>query len=600
MRRTIWLILAGLGLLVACPGDDDDVASDDDDATFPPIDDDDVGDDDDATGDDDDATGDDDDATPGACTGAAVTAAETEPNDLTSNTEFNSISSEDGEVTINGRMASCDNDGSSWTGDRDWFVVDFTCMGEASVELAWDGGASDLDLWVGDADGDELIQAYSVSIIGPETGSADVTGDMQFMVACWEGEPADYTLTIRWDQTGDDDDASGDDDDTTLTVPTDCEPDYSGGAGVSDTPCPSLNPSCPANAPDIGTAGASSVQFVEFDWEHSINCDASYGDWIYLNVPGDTQSLALTVDGGANETAFAYVKLGNDVLFDWTGTDADSWSDPPLYINTDMASGFVLPNNEASVLGAGCLAVRPVGWEVDLSGEKGFLYIQSHRGTPTGAWDLNVVIVDGAGITQSDIAPSITLMNSMLVANNAGSVGNVTYDYVTTAAGAYIDSVGADINTLRATSVDCDPNRVNVFFIADFLDRSLAGIAGGVPGPFAIQGTPASGVVLSVQSHLTSGGAVRQQYLAETLAHEVGHQIGLFHTTESEGTFHDPIGDTAECPTSADSDGDGQLSASECDAFDGHNVMFWTGASWDQDEISTTQGTVYTLSPAWD
>ena len=594
-RTGCWVVIGvaavffGLGCLGVEPG-----ARDDDDATFPVVDDDDT-----TAGDDDDTTAGDDDDSTGACDGASVTVSESEPNDLTTGSEYDAVQSDNGEVTITGSMSLCDNNGSGWTGDADWFVVDLSCVGEANVELSWDGGASDMDLWVGDADGDELIQAYSVSLIGPESGTADVSGDLQIRVNCWEGQPADYTLRIRWDQVGDDDDA-GDDDDVTLTEPTDCDNDYSGGGGVSDTPCPTLSPSCPASPPDIGAAGGGSVQFVEFDWDYSQNCTASFSDWIYLNVPGDTQSLALTVDGGDAETAFAYVKLGNEVLFDWSGTDAGSWNTLPLMIGSDYGSGFVLPNNELTAPGSGCLAVRPVANGSNLAGQKGFLYIQSHRGTPAAQWDLNIVIVDGAGVGQSALAPALALVNTMLAANGAGSVGSVSYDTVTTTAGPYIDSVGADINTLRATSVDCDPNRVNVFFIADFLDRSLAGIAGGVPGPFAIQGTPASGVVISTQSHLNSSGNIRAQYLAETLTHEVGHQIGLFHTTEAGGVFHDVIADTPECPTSADTDGDGQLTASECDTFGGHNVMFWTGANWDQDEISATQADVIGLSPAWD
>ncbi|HVK83862.1 MAG TPA: hypothetical protein VM513_07130 [Kofleriaceae bacterium] len=54
-----------------------------------------------------------------------------------------------------------------------------------------------------------------------------------------------------------------------------------------------------------------------------------------------------------------------------------------------------------------------------------------------------------------------------------------------------------------------------------------------------------------------------------TMVHELGHFLGLFHTTEANRSIHDPIADTPEC-TSA---------ASTCP--DGHNIMFVTfyGAS---------------------
>ena len=65
--------------------------------------------------------------------------------------------------------------------------------------------------------------------------------------------------------------------------------------------------------------------------------------------------------------------------------------------------------------------------------------------------------------------------------------------------------------------------------------------------------------------------------VGETAAHEMGHQIGLFHTTEKEGTVFDILSDTPECASSSqDNDSSGTLTAEECDGFGGDNLMFWT------------------------
>ena len=40
-------------------------------------------------------------------------------------------------------------------------------------------------------------------------------------------------------------------------------------------------------------------------------------------------------------------------------------------------------------------------------------------------------------------------------------------------------------------------------------------------------------------------GADRTAFIA---GHEAGHYLGLFHTTESDGRFFDPLADTAKCP----------------------------------------------------
>jgi hypothetical protein len=74
------------------------------------------------------------------------------------------------------------------------------------------------------------------------------------------------------------------------------------------------------------------------------------------------------------------------------------------------------------------------------------------------------------------------------------------------------------------------------------------GFTGGTPGPIGAIGTAASGIVVDHR-----GSAERT---ATTVAHEIGHYLGLKHTTlvtyDSEGGRHiagyDSIGDTPECP----------------------------------------------------
>jgi hypothetical protein len=113
-----------------------------------------------------------------------------------------------------------------------------------------------------------------------------------------------------------------------------------------------------------------------------------------------------------------------------------------------------------------------------------------------------------------------------------------------------------------------------------------------------------NGVLNSLSAH-ASGSTLDAQLLGETAAHEMGHQLGLFHTTEQGGTMFDIISDTAECTKSnRDNSGDGQMSAEECDGYGGGNVMFWTtwssssrSAGKKQETLSSHQQHVLKYSP---
>jgi hypothetical protein len=123
---------------------------------------------------------------------------------------------------------------------------------------------------------------------------------------------------------------------------------------------------------------------------------------------------------------------------------------------------------------------------------------------------------------------------------------------------------------------------LDVFFVADIqstIGADVGGIAGGTPVAFGMHGGPGSGIAIASDMYVVPG---RARELGRTLAHEIGHALGLFHTTEPNGVVFDPLADTPACPLARDSDKSGSLDAEECAADGGDNLMFSTSDAGDR------------------
>jgi hypothetical protein len=114
---------------------------------------------------------------------------------------------------------------------------------------------------------------------------------------------------------------------------------------------------------------------------------------------------------------------------------------------------------------------------------------------------------------------------------------------------------------------------VNLFLLDDIeprmLDAEPFAEAGGIPGPPAMHGTGGSGIAFAASMMVDDPAA-----FGRTLAHELAHYLGLFHTSEQDGRVLDELDDTEACRLEQDLDRDG-LQPADCTEHGLDNLMFW-------------------------
>ncbi len=103
-----------------------------------------------------------------------------------------------------------------------------------------------------------------------------------------------------------------------------------------------------------------------------------------------------------------------------------------------------------------------------------------------------------------------------------------------------------DVLRQARSSGSARADSVHVVVVRNIGGSEPSGYAMGLPGPFdADRGNAA--VLVSTEAYTDGDNLLDVEGLGSTVAHEVGHFLGLYHTSESNGSQHDPIPDSPQC-----------------------------------------------------
>ena len=350
-----------------------------------------------------------------------------------------------------------------------------------------------------------------------------------------------------------------------------------------------------SSASSSSTSSSSSGSLPVSEITQTIGADGNYtGSFV---VPSDGVSFILAVFRDNNGSTAFYS------LSDPDGTDIlSSSSTPTLY---GVASGITGAYGYANVLvpQSPSFSAKAGTWTFIAKNNDSVKLALRSGTTPTSTTIIVQPYITGTTWVAEDLSAALNVMSSIYSANGITLSINST---ITISDSQYTAVSGFFTNATTSALVSQGGiAAVNLFFIEEYTGRwaNVLGNAAGIPGSMGIANAW-NGVLISLTTHAT-GSTLDPQLLGETAAHEMGHQLGLFHTTEQGGTSFDILSDTAECPKSSrDNDSNGQMSAEECEGYGGENVMFWTAwssssrsAGKKQETLSSYQQQVLKYSP---
>ncbi|MCG3174880.1 MAG: hypothetical protein GMKNLPBB_03169 [Myxococcota bacterium] len=294
-----------------------------------------------------------------------------------------------------------------------------------------------------------------------------------------------------------------------------------------------------------------------------------------------------------------------EIIHDWRGSDPGPLqlmrTFPPLTIIAGKYPGMPYPAERAM-------------WKVRVrTGDRGKVSVgvRQHfreEANPQAAAKLrlNFILVGLTHFNAGNAAVNTTFQQTLEIVRNAFQTAGIVVE-----AGEIRDFPEADgfsrIDSFEAA--DSEARRlfshpslqglegVNIFWVQEITDPgvrgvTLAGFDGAIPGPL-LPGTAHSGVAVT-----DLGGRIPAAGTGRVIAHELGHYLGLFHTTGQGGDSHDRLADTPQCLPADDANADGRVSVDECRAKDGLQIMFWSMHPDTIPAFTDTQARIMRAHPA--